>query len=55
MEHVQEFFADESGAGVVEILLVMVVILGIVLIFKKQLTSLVNTIFSKITSQSNSV
>lgn len=55
MEHIQEFFADESGAGVVEIILVLVVIIGIVLIFKKQLTSLVNSIFSKIVSQSNSV
>lgn len=55
MEHVQDFLKDESGAGVVEIILVLVVIIGIVLIFKKQLTSLVNTIFSKIVSQSNSV
>lgn len=55
MEHVKSFLVEEEGAGVVEIILVLVVIIGIVLIFKKQLTSLVNTIFSKIVSQSNSV
>lgn len=55
MEHIQEFLKDESGAGVVEIILVLVVIIGIVIIFKKQLTSLVNSIFSKIVSQSNSI
>lgn len=55
MEHVKDFLREEEGAGVVEIILVLVVIIGIVLIFKKQLTSLVNTIFSKIVSQSNSV
>lgn len=55
MEHIQEFLEDESGAGVVEIILVLVVIIGIVIIFKKQLTSLVNSIFSKIVSQSNSI
>lgn len=55
MEHIQEFLEDESGAGVVEIILVLVVIIGIVIIFKKQLTNLVNSIFSKIVSQSNSI
>lgn len=55
MEHIQEFLKDESGAGVVEIILVLVVIIGIVIIFKKQLTSLVNSIFSKIVSQSDSI
>ncbi len=55
MEHIQEFLKDESGAGVVEIILVLVVIIGIVIIFKKQLTNLVNSIFSKIVSQSNSI
>lgn len=55
MEQISAFLREEDGAGVVEIILVLVVIIGIVLIFKKQLTSLVNTIFGKIVSQSNSV
>lgn len=33
----------------------IVVLVGLVMIFKKQLVSLVNNILSKITSQSNSI
>ena len=47
--------ADESGMGTVEIILIIVVLIGLVIIFKKQLTSLVNTIFEAITSKSNDV
>lgn len=49
------FIAEEDGIGVVEVILILVVLIGLVLIFKKQLTSLVNTIFSNITSKSKSV
>lgn len=55
MEHIQSFFQEEDGVGVVEIILILVVLIGLVLIFKDQLTSLVNSIFSKIVSQSRSV
>lgn len=55
MEHVKAFWQEEDGVGVVEIILILVVLISLVLIFKKQLTSLVNNIFSKIVSQSNSV
>ena len=34
---------------------IMVVLIGLVIIFKQQLTSIVNSIFKKITSQSNSI
>lgn len=34
---------------------IMVVLVGLVMIFKKQLVSLVNNILSKITNQSNSI
>ncbi len=43
---------DESGMSVIELLLILVVIIALVLIFKNQLTDLVNTIFEKITSES---
>lgn len=55
MDHVRAFLEEEDGVGVVEIILILVVLISLVLIFKSQLTSLVNNIFSKITSQSNSV
>ncbi|MCD8104029.1 MAG: holin, BlyA family protein [Lachnospiraceae bacterium] len=55
MDHINTFLHEEDGIGVVEIILILVVLISLVLIFKEQLTSIVNTIFSKITSQSNSV
>lgn len=54
-DHVKAFIKEEDGVGVVEIILILVVLIGLVIIFKKQLTSLVNNIFKKITSQSNSI
>lgn len=55
MSHVRDFIREEYGIGVVEIILILVVLIGLVIIFKKQLTSLVKSIFSKITSQSNGI
>lgn len=43
---------DKKGIGVVEVILILVVLIGLVIIFKSQLTSLVQTIFQKITSES---
>lgn len=43
---------NEDGISVIELILVLVVIIGLVLIFKTQLTTLVETIFDKITSES---
>ena len=48
----RDFYEDESGITVIEIVLVLVVLIGLVIIFKKQL---IQSILSKITSQSNSI
>ena len=42
--------ADESGIGVVEIILILVILIGLVVIFKSQITAIVETIFEAITS-----
>ena len=42
--------AEESGIGVVEIILILVVLIALVVIFKDQLTALVDTIFGGISS-----
>ncbi len=52
---IKNFFKEEDGIGVVEIILIIVVLIGLVLIFKKQLTSIVNDIFSTITDKAGSV
>ena len=55
MDELRLFWQEENGVGVVEIILILVVLIGLVVIFKNQLTSLVKSIFSKISSQSSSI
>ena len=50
--YLKRIMTDERGIGVVEVILILVVLIGLVLIFKSQLTSLVQNIFQKITSES---
>ena len=52
---VREFLRDESGMGTVEIILIIVVLIGLVIIFKKQLNDLVKKVFQKINSDSGSI
>ncbi len=51
----KNFLQEEEGMGTVEIILIIVVLISLVIIFKEQLTSLVETIFAKITKQAKSV
>lgn len=46
---------EERGIGVVEVILILVVLIGLVIIFKSQLTSLVESIFNKIVSESSGI
>lgn len=46
---------ENAGMGTVEVILIIVVLVGIVIIFKSQITDLVESIFSKITKQVNKV
>ena len=55
MNLLQELWKEEDAVGVVEIILILVVLIGLVIIFTEQRTSLVESILSKITSQSNSI
>ena len=51
----RDFLEDESGAGVVELILIIVVLVGIVLIFKEKVTDLVNDIFKTIFKEAGKV
>lgn len=55
MNRIKTFFKDEGGMGVVEVILIIVVLISLVLIFKTQLTAVVKTIFSKISSGASSI
>ena len=49
------FLEDESGVTVIEIVLILVVLIGLVIIFKNQLNSLIQSLLDKITKQSSSI
>lgn len=51
----KRFLREEDGMGVVEIVLIIIVLISLVIIFKKQITSLVNTILKKMTTQANQI
>lgn len=49
----KQLLVEEDGMGTVEIILIIVVLVGLVLIFKENITEIVESIFSKITKQTN--
>lgn len=54
MKGLKDFFREEDGMGTVEIILIIVVLIGLVVVFKKQITSVLNTILKKINTSVNS-
>ena len=55
MEELKRFFKEEDGIGTVEVILVLVVIIGLIIIFKSQLTTLVNNTFSRISNKAGTL
>ena len=51
----KDFIMEEEGMGTVELILIIVVLIGLVIIFKNQLRPLVTNVFKKITQDSNTV
>ena len=54
-QNMVELLKNEDGIGTVEMILILVVLIGLVLIFKENLSSLVGDIFDTISSKSESV
>lgn len=55
MRNLKEFWEEETGIGTVEMILILVVLIGLVIIFKKEITDLVNDIFRTITNKAGQV
>lgn len=49
------FLSEEDGMGTVEIILIIVVLVGLVIIFKDRITEVVDSIFEKITRETNRI
>lgn len=50
-----EFICQEDGVGVIEVVLILVVLIGLVIIFKGQITTLLQNVFKEINKQSKEV
>lgn len=53
--YISEFGNDNSGVGVVEVILILVVLIGLVVIFRDQLTNVINSIFERIATDSSAI
>ena len=55
MELLKRFWKEEDGIGVVEIILIIVVLIGLVLLFKEKIITFINNIFGKINTEGSKV
>ncbi len=55
LKNLKDLIREEDGMGTVEIILIIVVLVGLVIIFKDRITDLVNNIFDKITKETNKI
>lgn len=46
---------DNRGVGVVEVILILVILIGLVLIFKSEIEELVGTVFDAINGKTNTI
>lgn len=54
-QDIWDFMLEEDGVGVIEVVLILVVLIGLVIIFKEQITTLLQNIFKEINAQSKEV
>ena len=55
MQRIREHFSEDKGMGTVEVILIIVVLIGLVIIFKQQISGLVEDVFKTITDKKNVV
>lgn len=51
----EDFMLNEDGVGVIEIVLILVVLIGLVLLFKDQINKVLKDIFKQINKKSKEV
>lgn len=55
MDEIKDFLREEDGVGVIEVVLILVVLIGLVIVFKGQINKLLEDIFKEINTQSKEV
>lgn len=53
MKTFKDFLREEDGMGTVEVILIIVVLVALVVLFKTEITKVVNSLFTKITTQTD--
>lgn len=51
----REFLLDEDGLGTIEVVLILVVLIGLVIVFKTQINKLLTSVFTEINKQAKEV
>lgn len=51
----KELITEEDGMGTVEVILIIVVLVALVVLFKKEITKIVNDLFKKITNETKNL
>lgn len=51
----REFLLGEDGLGTIEVVLILVVLIGLVIVFKTQINKLLTSVFSEINKQAKEV
>lgn len=52
---IKSFWHNQGGMGVVEVILIIIVLIGLVLVFKSELNSLLQSLFKTITGNAGKV
>ena len=52
---IRKFWKDESGMGTVEVILIIVVLIGLVIVFKEQISGIVEDVFKTIREETRAV
>lgn len=55
MNIIEEFLKEDDGIGVVEIILILVVLVGLVIVFKDNISKIVGDAFKNITDDTNDI
>ena len=53
MKTFKDFLKEEDGMGTVEVILIIVVLVALVVVFKTQIMKIVNSLFEKISEQTD--
>lgn len=54
MNMIRKFMKEDDGMGTVEIILIIVVLIGLVIIFRNEITEIVKNLFDQITQKTSS-